>query len=302
MLFSEYYKNWIETYKRGAVRDVTLQKYMMTLNWIKRISPCLEVGDLDRLEYQRILNEYAKKHEKQTVMDFSHMLKSAILDAVDDGLIPRDPTRRAVVKGKPPREKKIKYLNQFQMQKLLSTLDLEHGINADWMILLVAKTGLRFSEAVGLTPEDFDFNRQIIDINKTWDYKAGGGFVPTKNSSSVRKVQIDWKLATQFSGLLKDMPEKKPVFVKEGETIYNSTINGVLARHCKEAEVPVISMHGLRHTHASLLLFAGVSIASVSQRLGHSNMSTTQKVYLHIIKEMENKEVDLVMRQMSALG
>ena len=55
-------------------------------------------------------------------------------------------------------------------------------------------------------------------------------------------------------------------------------------------------MHGLRHTHASLLLFAGVSIASVARRLGHASMTTTQKIYLHIIQELENRDVDLVMR------
>ena len=66
--------------------------------------------------------------------------------------------------------------------------------------------------------------------------------------------------------------------------------------------IPVISVHGLRHTHASLLLFAGVSIASVAQRLGHSSMTTTQKTYLHIIQELENKDVDLVMRSLSSLN
>ena len=64
--------------------------------------------------------------------------------------------------------------------------------------------------------------------------------------------------------------------------VYNSTANSVLERHCKRAGIPVISVHGLRHTHASLLLFAGVSIASVAKRLGHASMNTTQKTYLHI--------------------
>lgn len=66
--------------------------------------------------------------------------------------------------------------------------------------------------------------------------------------------------------------------------------------------IPVISVHGLRHTHASLLLFTGVSIASVARRLGHSSMTTTQKTYLHIIQELENKDIDLVMRSLSGLS
>ena len=76
----------------------------------------------------------------------------------------------------------------------------------------------------------------------------------------------------------------------------------VLERHCNRAKIPVISVHGLRHTHASVLLFAGVSIASVARRLGHSSMTTTQKTYLHIIQELENQDIDLVMRSLSGLS
>lgn len=82
---------------------------------------------------------------------------------------------------------------------------------------------------------------------------------------------------------------------------YNSTVNDALTRHCKACGISEISIHGLRHTHASLLLFAGVSIASVARRLGHASMTTTQKTYLHIIQELENKDVDLVMRTLSGL-
>ena len=96
------------------------------------------------------------------------------------------------------------------------------------------------------------------------------------------------------------MPKDEPIFVDK-EKVYNSTVNNVLARHCKECDISVISIHGLRHTHASLLLFAGVTIASVARRLGHASMTTTQKTYLHIIQELENKDVDLVMRTLSGL-
>ena len=154
-------------------------------------------------------------------------------------------------------------------------------------------------EALGLTPKDFDLARQTLTVDKTWDYKNGGGFVPTKNASSVRKVQLDWQLTMQFAALLKDLPTNKPIFV-EGK-VYNSTANNVLARHCRRVGVPVISVHGLRHTHASLLLYAGVSIASVSKRLGHASMNTTQDTYLHVIRELENKDVDIIMRALSTL-
>ena len=207
---------------------------------------------------------------------------------------------KAIIKGKTPSVKKVKFINQFELHTLLDTLELKNEISWEWMILLIAKTGLRFSEALALTPADFNFSRQSISVSKTWDYKGEGGFLPTKNQSSIRKVQIDWQTVIQFSQLIKDLPEDKPIFVKG--KVYNSTVNGVLERYCKKAEVPVISIHGLRHTHASLLLFAGVSIASVARRLGHSSMNTTQKTYLHIIQELENRDVDLVMRSLSGLS
>jgi integrase len=70
---------------------------------------------------------------------------------------------------------------------------------------------------------------------------------------------------------------------------------------CKKAGVPIISVHCLRHTHASLLIFAGVSIASIAKRLGHSSVSTTQETYLHIIKELESQDNDKIMNHLSLL-
>ena len=299
-LFCEYYKQWIDVYKRDAIREATLAKYQMTHKWVEKLAPELKVSELTRNAYQQLLNDYAKEHERQTTLDFHHQLKGAILDAVDEGLIERDPTRKAIIKGKTPKVKKNKYLNQFELHTLIAHLDIKEVPNWDWFILLVSKTGMRFSEALAITPADFDFARQTLSVSKTWDYKGDGGFLPTKNKSSVRKIQIDWQIVVKFSELVKNLPEDKPIFVGE-EKIYNSTVNDVLARHCKECGISVISIHGLRHTHASLLLFAGVSIASVARRLGHASMTTTQKTYLHIIQELENKDVDLVMRTLSGL-
>ena len=299
-LFYKYYERWIRIYKEGAIRDVTMKKYEITLVWLRKLVPQLSLCDLNRITYQKLLNDYAAVHERQTTMDFHHQLKAAILDAVDDGMIERDPTRKAIIKGKTPRVKKIKYLNQFELHTLLVHLHLTPEINWDWFIFIIAKTGMRFSEALALTPKDFDFPHQSLIVNKTWDYKGSGGFLPTKNKSSVRKIQLDWQTIIKFSELIRDLPEDEPIFVKG--PVYNSTVNDRLERYCKGLGIPVISIHGLRNTHASLLLFAGVSIASVARRLGHASMTTTQKTYIHIIQELENRDIDLVMRSMAGLA
>ncbi len=103
----------------------------------------------------------------------------------------------------------------------------------------------------------------------------------------------------QFSQLIKNKEPEKPIFVKS--RVFNSTINNRLKVLCNKADVPIISVHSLRHTHASLLLFANVSIASVANRLGHSSMTTTQETYLHIIQELENQDNEKIIHHLSML-
>ena len=184
---------------------------------------------------------------------------------------------------------------------MLNTLKLENEPSWDWFILLVAKTGLRFSEALALTPQDFDFEQQKIKITKTWNYKnADGGFGDTKNLSSKRTLQIDPKLCVQFSNLTKNMAVDGLIFVES--RVFNSIVNSHLKALCEKSKVPVISLHSLRHTHASLLIFAGVSIASIAKRLGHSSVTTTQETYLHIIQELENQDNDKITQHLAMLG
>ena len=137
-LFYEYYRQWVDVYKKGAIREATMSKYLMTQKWVEKLAPELKLYELSRTTYQQLLNDYAKEHERQTTLDFHHQLKGAILDAVDEGLIGRDPTRKAIIKGKTPGTKKIKYLNQFELHTLIAHLDIKEEVSWDWFILLVA--------------------------------------------------------------------------------------------------------------------------------------------------------------------
>lgn len=301
-LLTRYFAEWVDTYKRDAVAPITLNKYLMTLRHLEELAPTVTLGELSRLEYQRILNEFAKTHERQTVMDFHHQIKAAIVDAVDEGVLRRDPTCKAVVKGKQPRAKRPKYLNQFELRSMLAALQFDDDHLNDYLLLLIAKTGLRFGEALGLTPDDIDFQTQQINVEKTWKYKdPKGGFAPTKNFSSHRKVRMDWSLGMHLKHLCAGRDPNKPIFVVEGRRVFNATVNDRLETICRKCSIPIITVHGLRHTHASLLLYAGVSVASVAKRLGHANMTTTQTTYLHIIKELEARDTDKIMQFLSTL-
>ncbi len=298
--FHRYFAEWIEVYKQGAIRPITYQKYLMTSQRLAELAPDLYIHELDKRSYQALINEYARTHEKQTTMDFHNHLKSAILDAVDEGVLTSDPTRKAIIKGKAPNNKKPKFLSQFELQTLLKNLSLPSEPNWDWLILLMAKTGLRFSEALAICPADFDFTAHKVKVTKTWDYKnADGGFTDTKNASSKRTISVDPQLSKQFSKLTKGLTADKPIFVSG--RVFNSTVNSRLKALCKKTGISVISLHSLRHTHASLLIYAGVSIASIAKRLGHSSVTTTQETYLHIIQELENQDNDKIVRHLASL-
>lgn len=180
-------------------------------------------------------------------------------------------------------------------------MDLAHGINNDWLLLLIAKTGIRFSEALAITPQDFDWQANTLTINKTWDYKSTrGGFKSTKTTGSIRTIKIDWQIVGQFKPLIQNLSIDEPIFVAKLDNgsykrWFNSTLNNQLASKCKALGITEISCHGLRHTHASILLAEGVSIHTISSRLGHADVGVTQETYAHVLDELQKKDDQKMM-------
>lgn len=307
MLLADYYDEWILREKKSTVKDVTYAKYRQTGKWLRKLRPNLKIDELDKREYQEILNEYGETHERQTTKDFHTQLKACITEMFEEGMLERNPTNRVSIQGKQPSiNKKAKFMSLEELGKLIDTLDLTSLETMDWTILILAKTGLRFAECMALTVQDFDFENLTVSINKTWNYKKGGGFTQTKNQSSIREIEIDWQIAAQLQPLVKNMKPNELVFIPKDENgnykkIYNSTYNSFLSRKCKEAGVTEITLHGLRHTHGSVLLGQGVSVLSVSKRLGHSNVTTTQEVYLHITDELARKDRALMMGALAGI-
>ena len=65
LLFFEYYKQWVDVYKKGAIREATMSKYLMTQKWVEKLAPELMVTELTRTAYQQLLNDYVMEHERQ---------------------------------------------------------------------------------------------------------------------------------------------------------------------------------------------------------------------------------------------
>ncbi|MGQ2375833.1 tyrosine-type recombinase/integrase [Companilactobacillus zhachilii] len=290
-----YFERWIKLYKQNVVTPITYNKYQNTAQHAFELFKNIKLKELTKSLYQEKLNKFAETHAKRTVACLHKQLRACILEAVDSKIISTDPTRKAVITGR-ERPKTAKFLNYNDWQKLL--LNLNTYDNSEMIIYLAAVTGMRYGEIVGLTIKDIDTNNNKININKTWDYKYKTGFMKTKNESSIRQVSIDTVTAQKLQKfiLLKDTSSERPLFMdNKNHVMVSAEINNRLSDILNNLKIPRITFHGLRHTHASILLYKGVSILSVSRRLGHSNVTTTQSTYLHIIKELEYQDQDKII-------
>lgn len=305
LTLADYFYQWMETFKKPAISSVTYVKYQNTHKHIQDYFGNIKLNNVTRQHYQMTLNRFAQNHAKRTTAGFHKQIRAAILDAIEEeNIINTDFTRKAIITGREKNKEKVMFHSYSEWRTLIKYTG-ENSLNSyNFIIYLSAMTGLRFAEVLGLTVEDIDFRKRLIFVNKTWDYKYHTGFKQTKNSSSVRTIDVDVKTLKVIKEVIRTRKFKEPLqkicVDKNDKLPVSATINRYLETLCSKLNISPISFHGLRHTHASILLFKGVNILSVSMRLGHKDVTTTQSVYLHVIKEMEERETKLIMKIMKA--
>lgn len=299
MLLVDYFLKEIKTYKKGQVRQVTYNKYRSNGRFLIENFSDMVLSKMTADDYQQILNKYAETHEKSTTIDFHHQLAWALKRAYNaDGILKRDVTFDAKIpRGKPPGVKKPKFMEIEDMKKLIQELKHENTAEANFFLILL-KTGLRFAEALGITLNDVDFDKKTVTINKTLDYKkhreGTRSFVPTKNKYSVRTIIVDDAVLYMLWKNSKGADPDESIFYKIKGFQYNSTLNNWLKRACQKAGVPEVTLHGLRHEHATYLVSQGISSMAVAERLGHADDSVTRAVYIHRLeteKARDNREI-----------
>lgn len=299
MLLADYFLKEIETYKKDQVREQTYGKYLSNCRFVADNWPGLSLEKMTADDYQQILNEYGKTREKATITDFHHQLAWALKRAYNvDGLLKRDVTFDAKIpQGKKPGKKKQKFMEIEDMKRLIQELKHENTPEANFFLILL-KTGLRFAEALGITLDDIDFERKTVSINKTLAYKGNRkgtrAFAPTKNRYSVRTIIVDDAVLYMLWKNAKGADPDESIFFRLKGFQFNSTLNNKLKRACRNAGVPEITLHSLRHEHATYLVSQGISSMAVAERLGHADDSVTRAVYIHRLeteKARDDKEI-----------
>lgn len=296
--FCSYFRNWYETFRKGKKSSYNDQEIERAVRFAEKSFPGVKFKDLDREMYQKALNNFAKNHATATVRKHHIYMKACIQDALNDHVIFRDPTYKAVTIGNAPEKKEaMKYINFSDSQRLITELrsNLQPRYISRYMILFGLATGCRFGEMLGMTWNCIDTKKRTVRINKTWDYHSTQTFGTTKNEASNRVIRIDKATCSWLNELKMEQDNSinklNLVFVnKKMELVTNTAVNKCLKQLCGKLGITEITCHGLRHTHASILLYKGVSINYLSRRLGHDSVLTTMRVYTHILDELAQRD------------
>lgn len=155
--------------------------------------------------------------------------------------------------------------------------------------------GLRVGELLALTPRDFDFNKNILTINKSYQRIKGEDIITDpKTEKSNRSVYLPDFLAEDIKMLfsrLYDQEDDERIFQFTKSFLYKE-----MERGCKKSGVKQIRIHDLRHSHVSLLIEKGFSAVAIAERVGHESIDITLK-YAHMFPSKQKQMVDVLNKE-----
>lgn len=328
--FGEYLDKWLNDYGRTNLAPRTLESYISIIN--NHLKPTLGNIQLARLSpahlrefYSKSLTEGRKDGKKtkgtkltaNTVRHFHRLIHLALNQAVKWELVSRnvadavDPPKQASEEEEETQD--MTFLNEEEIERLLN------GIKGTYLYLpayIAINTGMRMGEVLGLRWKDIDFKRETLTVKQT---------LQTVN----REIKIRPKAKTKGSQRTIDLPknliqelkkhrleQKKNMLAfgelyqkqydlvccrEDGSPIKSSSFGSYFVSMAKRCGLD-ISFHALRHTHASLLIKAGVHPKVISERLGHSNIGITMDTYGHLMQGMQKEaasRIDDIMQGMN---
>lgn len=206
-----------------------------------------------------------------------------------------------------PKRKEVvndeKIENYFSKDELRIFLDyVKQDLPMKWFVFfrLQAFSGFRKGESLALTWRDINFKDNTIAITKTLARGENNTLIiqTPKTKSSVRTISIDtttmailkeWRkkqALDMFKMGFNTNNEKQLVFsTLDNKPINHSNTTNYINKVIKRYDLKPVTVHGLRHTHCSLLFEAGAPIQVVKERLGHSDIQTTMNIYTHVTQK-----------------
>ena len=284
---------WLQTYKKGRIREYTLYNYNIIITRIKNSAiGQIQLYKLQTVQIQQVINELPKALAHRTLM----ILRSALKQATDEGII----LFNAANAAKAPRyvRKEVKTITPEEMRLFVEDAPEPLKIAA----LIGWGTGARPEEILGLTWDAIDFKAGKMSIFQATNKKVGGEvtIVPPKTVASKRTISLPPALLADLKRYKReqavyilahrDTYDNKGFIVtnKHGKPLYSNLYHDRFTRWAKQKGLN-ITPKTLRHSHATQLFKAGWTPKAIQNRLGHAKVSITMDVYTHLLPEHDRE-------------
>ncbi|CAJ1180058.1 Tyrosine recombinase XerC [Companilactobacillus paralimentarius] len=296
VLFSEYFKEWIETYKLEGRSKSTVNRYYFTKKIIEKYFPDEKLKDVTRKEYQLFMNEFGKKRTLVTMQKYQSFIHQMVVDAIEEGIIHRDFTKNVdLIAGRESKKEDDKFLEPADYVSLIKISKAKSGFSnvSATMIYLATQTGMRYEEVTALTWDKINFDNSTILVNKAYR-RDETDLQRTKTPSSVRTLTI----SDECIEVLRNYKYEQQLYFKSIDYINNpdfvfrtkyrtlvqsKTVNDSLKDLLNLINSKkIVSFHDIRHTHISYLMDTGMNPKFVSKHAGHKDLKTTLKYYTHL--------------------
>lgn len=309
MTFEVLYNEWLLIYQQD-VEYSTLSKTKQVFN--THILPRFGNIFIDKIQvnqiqkavadWRDILQEFKTVFNKfNRVMKYAYKLRYIKENPCDFVILPSKP----LVKKE---KHTLDFYTKEQLETFMTCLSAMNTRKWEAFFRILAFTGLRRGEALALTWDDLDTKNKLLTVNKAVKRGDKGQYIgTTKNTSSVRTITIDdntiqilksWK-SEQAKHLLgfgfNAIQPNQLMFskYKDNTALNNMAPRNALLKICNRFNLPMMNIHGFRHTHCSLLFEAGVPMKDVMERLGHSDIQTTMNIYTHVTENSKNESAQL---------
>lgn len=186
----------------------------------------------------------------------------------------------------------MNYLELEQREDFIESVSETIQYQSSFFCYVVAKTGLRFSEAQGLTNDDNCINRKELYVYVFRTYKVNGakrGWGKTKNKQSERKVPIDEEFIQKLDEYL-----NSGFVANEDNRLFTHVSNNMANKLIKKRTQTEVTCHGLRHTYVSFLIYHNIDVVSIARLVGHKDATETLQTYAHLFERSKMKCLNLL--------